>query len=56
MSDIFDHELDAFESLMDQFEDSPIDLMESQNKTSFDQEEDTSSPFYYYFKRFPDVR
>ena len=27
MSDIFDHELDAFESIMDQLEDSPADLI-----------------------------
>jgi hypothetical protein len=27
MSDIFDHELDAFDSFMDTFEDSPIDVL-----------------------------
>ena len=27
MSDIFDHELDAFESIMDTLEDSPADLI-----------------------------
>ncbi len=31
MSDIFDHELDAFHSLMDTLEDSPADLIEPQN-------------------------
>ena len=26
MSDIFDHEIDAFESIMDTLEDSPVDI------------------------------
>ncbi len=49
MSDIFDHEIDAFESIMDTLEDSPDDLIEIRSK----EEEDTSSPFYNYFRRFP---